>query len=112
MFKIRRLKFGRSTIFLYLCTGFENEAERYSSSRTDGVCIPGKGMMMMAGCFMLAISGNTTIGGCKSRARNKLHGSAGEIGLATVRPLILGDAKIRNFYEVAKFGTIIRKNRK
>ena len=28
MFKIRRLKFGRSTIFYYLCTGFENEAER------------------------------------------------------------------------------------
>ena len=79
MFKIRRLKFGRSTIFLYLCTGFENEAERYNSSRTDGVCIPGKGMMMMVGCFMLAIRGNTTIGGCKSRARNKLNGSAGEI---------------------------------
>ena len=97
---------------MYLCTGFENEADGYSSSRTDGVCIPGKGMMMMVGCFMLAIRGNTTIGGCKSRARNKLHGSAGEIGLATVRPLILGDAKIRNFYEVAKFGTRIRKNRK
>ena len=42
MFKIRRLKFGRSTIFLYLCTGFENEADGYSSSRTDWVCIPGK----------------------------------------------------------------------
>ena len=97
---------------MYLCTGFENEAYGYSSSRTDWVCIPGKGMMMMAGCFMLAISGNTTIGGCKSRSRNKLHGSAGEIGLVIVRPLILGDAKIRNFYEVAKFGTIIRKNRK
>ena len=79
MFKIRRLKFGRSTIFYYLCTGFENETERYSSSRTDGVCIPGKGMLMMVGCFMLAIRGNTTIGRMLSRARNKLHGSAGEI---------------------------------
>ena len=79
MFKIRRLKFGRSTIFLYLCTGFENEAERYSSSRTDWVCIPGKGMMMMVGCLKFGDRGNTTIGGCKSRARNKLHGSAGEI---------------------------------
>ena len=79
MFKIQRLKFGRSTIFYYLCTGFENEADGYSSSRTDWVCIPGKGMMMMVGCFMLAIRGNTTIRGCKSRARNKLHVSAGEI---------------------------------
>ena len=42
MFKIRRLKFGRSTIFYYLCTGFENEADGYSSSRTDVVCIPWK----------------------------------------------------------------------
>ena len=44
-----------------------------------GSAFRGKGMMMMVGCFMLAIRGNTTIGGCKSRARNKLHGSAGEI---------------------------------
>ena len=51
MFKIWRLKFGRSTIFYYLCTGFENEADGYSSSRTDGVCIPGKGMLMMVGCL-------------------------------------------------------------
>lgn len=35
-----------------------------------------------------------------------------KLSLATVRPLILGDAKIRNFYDVAKFGTRNRKERK
>lgn len=35
-----------------------------------------------------------------------------KFSLATVRPLILGDAKIRKNYEVAKFSTRIRKNRK
>ena len=79
MFKIRRLKFGRSTIFYYLCTGFENEADGYSSSRTDGVCIPGKRYDDDGRLLKFGDMGNTTIGGCKSRARNKLHGSAGEI---------------------------------
>ena len=79
MFKIRRLKFGRSTIFYYLCTGFENEADGYSSNRTDGVCILGKRYDDDGRLLKIGDRGNTTIGGCKSRARNKLHGSAGEI---------------------------------
>ena len=79
MFKIWRLKFGRSTIFLYLCTGFENEAERVQKQPYRLGLHSGKRYMRMVGCFMMAIRGNTTIGGCKSRARNKLHVSAGEI---------------------------------
>lgn len=79
MFKIRRLKFGRSTIFYYLCTGFENEAERvqkqpYRRGLHSGEKYDDDGRLLKFGD-----RGNTTIGGCKSRARNKLHGSAGEI---------------------------------
>ena len=50
MFKIDLIKFCYLIIFYYLCTGFENEADGYSSSRTDGVCIPVKRYMRMVGC--------------------------------------------------------------
>ena len=79
MFKILRLKFGRSTIFYYLCTGFENEAERtkqqpYRRGLHSGKRYDDDGRLLQFGDRC-----NTTIGRMLSRARNKLHGSAGEI---------------------------------